>query len=187
MDSLKQLYKLWVVIKPSIEITHCLNLNLRTGAWFPYLANTIQTAVVAESANAPNLMQVSQAGRVSIVDSGNTDNGTAINDRYDSRHLFGKTPQEVAKHHIIDFYFAPTSSGTLTFQDATNLDRTFSNVRDRIVLDGSSNQPMVRRAIDIPVTKSIYQFRLTSSASTALPWQCTRFDVLKDPRGSGDS
>ena len=187
VDSLKQLYKLWVVIKPSIEITHCLNLNLRTGAWFPYLANTIQTAVVAESANAPNLMQVSQAGRVSIVDSGNTDNGTAIDERYDSRHLFGKTPQEVAKHHIIDFYFAPTSSGTLTFQDATNLDRTFSNVRDRIVLDGGSNQPMVRRAIDIPVTKSIYQFRLTSSASTALPWQCTRFDVLKDPRGSGDS
>ena len=187
VDTLKQLYKLWVVIKPSTEVTHCLNLNLRTGAWFPYRANTIMSAVMSESGNTRVMLQVDQAGRVSMVDSGNTDNGVAVNEYYDSRHFFGQTPQTVMKHHQLDFYFAPTSSGTLYMQDAVDLDRTFGTVRDTVVLDGTSGQPLVHKVIGVPVTKNIYEFRLSSSASTAYPWKCTRFDLIRDPRGVGNT
>ena len=187
VDTLKQLYKLWIVVRPSTEVTHCMNLNLRTGAWFPYRANTIQTATMAESANARIMLQVSQAGRVSMIDSGNTDNAQAVDELYDSRYFFGQTPQTVTKHHQLDFYFAPTSSGTLHIQDATNLDRTFGPVRERIVLDGTSGEPLVHRVMDLPTTKNIYQFRISSSASTANPWQCSRFDIVKDPKGIGGS
>ena len=187
VDTLKQLYKLWVVIKPSTEVTHCLNLNLRTGAWFPYRATTIQSAYMAESANGRVMLQVSQAGRVSMVDSGNTDNAQAVDEVYDSRYFFHQTPQTVTKHHQLDFYFAPTSSGTVYIQDAVNIGRTFGDIRERVVLTGASTEPLFHTVMDLPATKNVYQFRMTSSASTANPWQCTRFDLLRDPRGLGGS
>ena len=187
VDTQKQLYKLWVVMSPSTEVTHCFNLNLRTGAWFPYTADTIQSATMALSNNTRVLLQVAQAGRVSIVDSGNTDNGVAIDEVYDSRPLFGPTPGTVSKHRRVEFFFAPTSSGTIYFQDVQNLNRTFGVARDTFVLSGASATVLAKKVIDLPVSQSVIQFRMSNSASTAPPWTCVRYDVEKTPLGTGDS
>ena len=64
---------------------------------------------------------------------------------------------------------------------------TQERVLDTIVLDGTSNEPLVHKTIDVPMTKNVYQFRLSSSASTAYPWTCTRMDISRDPRGIGAS
>lgn len=185
LDTDEQVYKLWVVMAPSTDITHCFCLNLRTGAWYPYLNQNVNTAVMAESGNSRVLVAVKRDGLVYQMDTGNTDAGTPITEHYESGYQPGTTVGTVRKEHEIALFFHPTSSGTLYYQDALNLSRTFGGARDRIVLDGTSTNTVIKKVIDLPVTDNLYRFRLTSSGSTANPWTLIRTELSNDPRGQG--
>ena len=69
-------YRLAVVMGASTEVTHVLNLNLRTGAWFSELRQNTNVMVMAESANTRVLIGVKRDGFVYVFDSGNTESGS---------------------------------------------------------------------------------------------------------------
>lgn len=185
LDTNEQVYRLWVVMSPSTEVTHAVCLNLRTGAWYPYTNSDINTAVMADSANTRALLAVKRDGFVYILNSGNTDAGVPINEYYTSRHITGPTGTSVTKHHDVALYFQPTSSGMVYYQDAQNFQRSFSSARDFVNLTGDTSQLQVRKVIDIPLTDNVYQFRLSSSSSTADPWRLTRVELDGKVMGQG--
>jgi len=184
-DKIQQVYKLWIVQAPSSETTHMFGLNVRTGSWYPYQNQTFQTAVIADSANDLKLMAVERQGRVHIVDSGNTDAGTAIDDHLDSAFFFGDNIRQVTKANKIHFSFDATSSGTLFYQDRKNFSTVFQEPRDTIILSDTTNTLQVFKSIDLPLTQNIYQWRISSSANTANPWRLNRVDYQVDPKGVG--
>lgn len=187
VDTLEQVYKLWVAMAPSTEITHCFNLNLRTGAWYPYLASNFNAAVMAESGNSRILTAVKRDGFLYHLNTTNTDAGTPIDEFYDTRHIIGPTATTVHKRHDVAMYFGPTSSGTLYFQTAHNYDRAFGAARDRVMLTGASAQVVTKKVFDLPTTDNALQIRITSSASTADPWRLMRLEALDSQQGQGDT
>ena len=184
-DTKEQVYKLWVAIKPSIQVTHVLCFNVRNAAWYAYQNQNFNTAVMAESANELRLLAVSRVGNVQIMDSSNTDIGTAINDHFDSIFYVGALPREVRKSQKLHLSFDTTSSGTLYFQDRLDFERTYRSLREVFVL--GTNTPTLQNlfSVDVPETQNVYQWRISSSANTASPWRLNRADYEYQTKGGG--
>ena len=176
VDENEQVYRLWLVMTPSTETTHCVCLNLRTGAWYPYSNQSFNSAVMAESGNSRLLIGVRRDGFVHSMNSGNLDGTTPIDEFYESPYFF-KTPRTVTKSEKISLYFSATSSGTVHFQDRLDYSNTFGPSRAQIMLADTVSTTIVNKVIDIPFTQNVYQYRITSSASTANPWKMSRTDI----------
>ena len=184
-DTEDQLYRLVVVMSPSSETSHAVCLNLRNGAWQPYQNQGFNAMVMAESANSKILTGIKRDGFVHWINTTNTDAGTPIDEYYQSPMLFGKTPRTVSKSEKIGLYFSATSSGTLHYQDRTDFAKPFRPTRDRIALSDTTSVTQIVKVIDVPVTQNVYEFKLSSSASTARPWRLTRVDVDRQDLGTG--
>jgi len=193
LNPVTQEYRLNVAIGAlSTQTTHAIVMNARNLAFYPYSNQQWQCMCVAESNNQRALMAADRSGFVWILDSGNLDNGiTAINEHYDSPVLFSQFPEAVSKAKQINCFFGVASSGTIYYQDLVDLSTTFSPMKalsDRkgnIQLTGTENAVKVLRTVDIPAMFNTYQFRITSSAGTAIPWEMDRFDFLKMGLGIG--
>jgi hypothetical protein len=184
----EQVYRLWVVMTPSTDVTHAINLNLRTGAWYPYNQANVRAAVMAESAgaNVRALFGVKKDGYVHWMDTGNTDAGTAIDEYYESPLVFGEAgPRGLMKGQRAYLYFSVSSSGTLYYQDKQGFTTVYGTVRDRINLVTGGNSLQIVKAIDVPAVQNAYQWRISSSASTAVPWSLSRVDYVKTDIGLG--
>lgn len=176
VDTNEQVYRLWLVMTPSTETTHCLCLNLRTGAWYPYANQAFNSSVMAESGNSRLLVGVRRDGFVHSLNSGNLDGVTPVNEFYESPYYF-KSPRTVTKTHKLTLYYSATSSGSIFFQDRLDYASTFPPARDLVVLNDTVNKTIIQKVIDVPFTQNVYEFRLTSSASTAMPWKMSRVDL----------
>lgn len=186
LDTLKQEYNLWIVMSPSSETTHRLCLNLRTGSWYPYLdRDGINAAVMADSANNRAMVGISRIGYVHHINTGNTDNGTAIDEYLESHFFTAEDPREVKKSHSMTLSFTPTSSGTIHYQDRTAFNRSFGPVRDKVPLTGAGTSLQTVKSIDVPLTQGVYQFKINSSASTANPWELNRTEFDSSLHGKG--
>lgn len=183
----EQVYRLWCVLAPSSEITHAINVNLRTGAMYPYRQDGLRSAVIAESGNTRILLGVKRDGFVHHLDTGNTDAGIPINEHYTSPFLFDKSPKTATKSQQLDFYFAATSSGRLYLEDQTAFSDAFSGLRGTIDLVAGGGSVQVLKTIDLPITSNVYRYKLSSSASTADPWQLNRQDWTFNSLGMGRS
>jgi len=191
-DPNAQEYRLNLAIgAQSTQTTHSLVLNARTLAIYPYSNQPFNTICVAESAGRQFLMAVGRSGFVHILNSGNLDVATPINDIYDSPLLFKKSPVEVSKNKQINFFFSHDSCGTLYYQERFDFSNTFSsmrpirNVLGEAELTGNESSLQIIRTVDLPSVQNVYQFRLTSSAGTANPWKLTHFDLLNTSLGFG--
>ena len=127
-DTGEQVYKLLTAITPSTNITHMLNFNYRTGAFYPY-SHEMNAMVMAESGNFRALIGITRDGFAHQMDSGNTDAGVAIDEVYESPFFFGRTPRTASKSQKATLYFSATSSGDVYYQDRTNFNRTFNPAR----------------------------------------------------------
>ena len=178
LDTVKQVYKLWLAISPSADTTHCVNLNLRTLAWY-WSSNTLyNAAVMAQSGNSEILLAVKRDGFCHWIDTTNADAGRAIREYYDSPFYYAtEAPKELAKGHRADFYWAPLSSGTVYIQDKVGWGQNFVGVNDTFTFSDTANKALLEKSINIPRVFNVYQFRLSSSGSTAVPWKLLRADV----------
>ena len=187
VDPLEQVYKLFLVIRPSTEVTHAMCLNLRTGAWYPYrYPQRFMSATMADSGNSRLLLAVAQTGYVHVMDSSNADVATAIPEYYTSPFYYPQNPRAVTKTHTADLYFAATSSGTLFYEDRTDWNSTFTN-KDTVSFAGVNTTQIVQvqKTIDVSYTQNVYQFRVSDSASRANPWKLNRVDMLGTNLGYG--
>jgi hypothetical protein len=122
------------------------------------------------------------------MDSGNLDGSTtAVNEYYTSPFYINKHPQVVSKTQKNTLYFSPTSSGTLYYSDRINFNSAFFPNRERFILSDTTNVVQVDKTVDIPLTQNVYQFKLTSSASTANPWKLNHVDLSMSQLGIGKS
>ena len=185
VDTLRQVYKLYVVMQGSSETTHCFNLDLRSGAFYPWANQGFNAAVMAESGNSSILTGTTRDGFVHWINTTNTDQGTPIREFYDSSFYYERSPQAVVKGRNVALYFSPTSSGTLQYQDRAGWAASFGPSREQIVLEDTSSKVLIQKEIDVPVTSNTYQFRLSSSGSTADPWFLERADFLASRQGIG--
>lgn len=187
-----QEYRLNVAIgAQSTQTTHCLVLNARTLALYPYSNQPFNTICVAQSAGQQFLMAVDRSGYVHIMNSGNMDVATPINEVYDSPLMFNQSPSSVTKNKQINFYFGYDSCGKVYYQEAFDFSRLFSemkplrNYRGEEELTGMESSLLILRSLDLPSVQNTYQFRLTSSNGTANPWKLTYFDYLNSQLGYG--
>ena len=187
IDTNEQEYRLNVALGTgSTETTHGILLNGRTLAMYPYSNQLYQSMVMADSGGRQRLLACDRSGWVHILNSGNIDAGvTAINDVWDSPFIFSKVPGAVTKGQNISLYFTPSSSGTLTFQDRVELSSVYGEVKGRIPLVTTNSVTQIVFSQDIPSVQNIYQFRITSSSSTANPWEMTRVDLYGAALGFG--
>lgn len=179
LDTLEQVYKLWIVVSPSSETTHCIAYNIRNGAWYPYDNQGFNAAIMAESGNYRNLFGVKRNGYVHWIDTTNRDITVAVDEVLDSHLYYDNTPRNLNKSQALSMYFSPTSSGTLYVQDRIDFNSPFgpaTKPRDTILLSDTTNSIQVAKVINVPLTDKVYQWRLMSSASTANPWKLNRVD-----------
>ena len=192
LDPLMQEYRLNVAIGPSsTQTTHGILFNARSLAMYPYSNQGWQTMCVAESNNQQALMAVDRSGFVYILNSGNLDGTVPINEVYDSPPLFSKLPEVVSKGHQLNMFFAVKSSGTVYHQDRVNLSNQWSpivplsNAAGETVMTGTENVIKILRTVNTPSVYNTYQFRLTSSSGTAVPWELDRIDYIQQGFGIG--
>lgn len=181
-------YKLGVAIGPqSGQVTHMVCLNGRTNAIYPYdyTQSALMTMCMAESGNRRYLLAVDQSGWVHQMDSGNRDRNThAINDIVDSPFLFDRSPSNSSKSNKIDLFFTVNSAGRLLFQDRIDFSSSFATRQDINI--GSNNSSVQHyESVDLPSTQNVYQWRLTSSSSTTVPWELNRTDYFLNSLGIG--
>ncbi len=185
-DPNTQTYRLCTTIGAnSTETTHFLCLDGRTLSFYPFSNMPFQTMCMAESANQQFLMAVDRSGWVHMMDSGNLDkNTTAINDIFDSPFLFEKSPSQLSKMQRTDLYFSSNSAGSVQYFDRTDFKSNFSL---RKIINISSSSLIVQHAetINIPETANTYQYRLTTSSGTNVPWRVTRADYFLTGLGIG--
>jgi len=63
--------------------------------------------------------------------------------------------------------------------------RKLSNKDGTSEMTGEENLIKLTRTVDVKATYNTYQFRLTSSAGTANPWEMDRLDFLQKGFGIG--
>ena len=186
IDPLEQEYRLNLAIGiDSTQTTHAIVLNLRSLAMYPYSNQEYQAMCIAESAGRQYLMASDRSGRVYILNTGNVDIATPINDVYESPFIFSKVPGVVQKSNKIDLYFQKNSSGTIYYQDRADFSTYWNNKAKVIDLTDDSTIIHKIHSEDIPSTHNIYQFKIMSSSSTANPWRLTHTDFFLQTMGIG--
>lgn len=191
-DPNQQEYRLNVAIgAQSTQTTHAIVLNARTLAMYPYSNQQYNTICVAESAGKQFLMAVNRSGYVHILNSGNLDINTPINDVWDTPLLFNKYPSEVTKNKQINFFFDTDSCGKIYYQERFDFSNTFSpmsplrNNSGESDLTGNESSLVITRTKDLPSVQNVYQGRVTSSSGTANPWKLIHFDLFNSSLGYG--
>lgn len=192
LNPITQEYRLNVAIgSESTQTTHGILLNARNLAFYPYSNQQWQTMCMAQSNNQNYLMAADRSGFVYILDSGNLDVKTPINEMYDSPPLFSKIPETVSKGREIDMFFATRSSGIIYYQERFNLSNTWGELkrltdkRGVAEMTGTENLIKLTRTMDVKATYNTYQFRITSNFGTATPWSLDRIDYLQHGFGIG--
>ena len=187
-DDNEQVYKLGVSIgATSGQVTHFLCLNGRTTSLYPYdyIKTGFMSMCMAESGNRRFLLAVDQSGWVHMMDSGNLDRNTyAVDDVVDSPFMFDKSPSQSSKTSKIDMFFTVNSAGKILYQDRIDFSGSFTT-RQNIYISSSNSKVQYYESIDIPSTQNTYQYRLTSSSSTTVPWQLNRTDYFLSGLGIG--
>lgn len=188
-DDNEQVYKLAVAIgSESSQVTHFLCYNGRTKAMYPYDYTDMNymTMTMAESGNRRYLVAIDQSGWVHMMDSGNKDrNSAAIDEFWESPFLFDKSPSQLVKSAKIDLYFSSNSAGKLYCEDRVDFMEDFK-LRQTFNIN-SANRLQHYESIDVPSTQNVYQYRVSSSASTNDPWELNRVDYFLKGLGIGRS
>ena len=185
-DPLEQEYRMNLAIGAnSTQTTHALLLNARTLAMYPYANQMYQCMCVAESAGRQFLMAADRSGFVYILNTGNLDVATPINEVYDFPFLYQKLPGSVHKAKKIDLYFSVDSCGSIYFQDRADFSSLWSNNRSVITITEADSLVQKIHSIDIPATQNVWQGRIMSSSGTANPWKLNHIDFFSNFLGIG--
>jgi hypothetical protein len=205
VDINRQWYKLFIPIGGGSTISHCLVLDYKTMAAFPFSAQTLLSSCYVEDAIGRRyLIGSGYNGRAYWLLKGNTDDGTAINDYYTSPKLGGNRPSSLKVPRKIVFYFKPMSNYEMVLQERLNFDRTWTDrsldlsmysgrdyfTGETFVLGTStlgSFKTHTDIAIDIPSVNNLYQYRLSSDSSTKAPWRLYKAEFISREVGVGAS
>ncbi|HRZ15217.1 MAG TPA: hypothetical protein P5110_06905 [Candidatus Omnitrophota bacterium] len=183
-DVIRQVYKLYVP-KSSSLLNYCLVYDYRNNAFYPYDNQGFYAGVVAaDSQNQLYYLTYSPAsGALYRNDTGTTDNGVAINDYYISPLLYNKTPILANKLRQMNMFFSMSSSGNMSFEDRCNLGTTWFLRKQFELASGAAIA--TSQIVDLPETVNVYQFKLSSSANTANPWELLRTELTFETQGQG--
>lgn len=184
-DKKAQVYRLFLAYGDSSTVSYCLNFNYRAGSWYVDDTRPYQSGILAaDTADNLFMMGCNYNGRINVMDSGNTEAGVAINEYHISPFLYQQSPARVFKSQQISMFFTTSSSGTLYLEDRNQFSNVF-NLRKTMTLASAISAIQIKHTIDIPENMNVYQFKLSSSANTAEPWQCNLIDLSLADIGLG--
>lgn len=184
-DKPNHIYRLFLPYAGSGTVTHAICYDYRIGSFFPYQGQNYQSGVLAsDTADGLRMLACNYNGRVHILNSGNADAGTAIDEQYVSPLIFSQSPTKVQKSQEIDLFFKPTSSGTIYLEDRTQFSNVW-NLRKTFTLASAISNVMIQQSVDIPESMNVYQYKLSSSANTAESWKCFATDYSFSQQGAG--
>ena len=184
-DKKAQVYRLFLTYGGSSTISYSLCFNYRSGSWYPENNRPYQSGVLAaDTADNLHMLGCNYNGRVTLMDSGNIEAGVAIDDHHISPFLYQQSPTRVFKSQQMNMFFAVSSSGTIFLEDRSQFSNVFS-LRKEMTLASAISSIQIRHSIDIPESMNVYQFKLSSSANTADPWQCNLIDLSLSDLGIG--
>lgn len=185
-DPIEQEYRMNVAVGiSSTQTTHAILLNARSLALYPYQNQMYQCMCVAESAGRQFLMAADRSGFVYILNTGNLDVATPIDDVYDFPFLYQKVPGSVHKAKKIDLYFSVDSCGLLYFQDRPDFSSSFNQTPRTFTITEADSLVQKLVSIDLPETQNVWQGRLMSSSGTANPWKLNHVDYFSNFLGIG--
>ncbi len=185
-DRANGIYKLFLAYGDSSVISHCINLNYRTGTLYADNGRPFNSGILAaDTADNLYMLGCNYNGRIHCMDSGNTDADIPVDDHYVSPFYYNQSPSRVHKGQQIDLFFSESSSGTLCYQERNDFKNDWSECHD-IPLTKAGSSQQIRHTIDIPETQNVYQFKLGSSANTAEPWQLNLVDLTNTDIGVGN-
>jgi len=184
-DMKAQKYRLHIPYGTAKDCNYSIVFDYRTGALYPEDDRNYGSGIIAQdTAHGLQMVACTTDGWLHYIDSGNTDSGTAINDKFVSSFLFKDTPSKVNKNQRIELFFSQTSSGTLNFEERND----FSNIWDlnkSFDLVSGLSVTQTSQSIDIRSLTNVYQFKLSSSANKADAWEMNRFDYYQTAKGIG--
>ena len=184
-DKKAQVYRLFLAYGGSSTISYSLCFNYRAGSWYPENNRPYQSGVLAaDTADNLHMLGCNYNGRVTLMDSGNIEAGVAIDDQHISPFLYQQSPSRVFKSQQMNMFFAVSSSGTIFLEDRSQFSSFFS-LRKEMTLASAISSIQIRQSVDIPESMNVYQFKLSSSANTADPWQCNLIDLSLSDLGIG--
>ncbi|MEK9208427.1 MAG: hypothetical protein AAB922_08125, partial [Patescibacteria group bacterium] len=124
-DKKAQVYRLFLAYGGSSTISYSICFNYRAGSWYPENNRPYQSGILAaDSADNLHMLGCNYNGRVSLMDSGNTEAGVAIDDYHISPFFYLQSPARVHKSQQINMFLDVSSSGTIYLEDRGQ----FSNV-----------------------------------------------------------
>lgn len=184
-DENEQTYRLTTIIgENSTEVTHAINLDGRTLGFYPYQNQKFQSSCMAESANRRFLVAIDQSGFVHMLNSGNQDVVTPVDDIYNSRFLFDKSPSQVSKAKRIDHFFTSNACGDVFYSDRNDFSSTFK-LRKIIRVNSSGTVFQHHETTEVPSVQNVYQYQISSSSGTNVPWRLNRTDFFVKGLGIG--
>lgn len=186
LDRSENTYRLCLSIGAnSTQTTHFLNLSGINKAFWPENNRLFNTMCSAQSANVNYLMAFDRLGYCHMIDSGNLDsNTTPVDDVYDSKPLYDKSPAQAQKNHSLYLYFKNNPTGRIYVKENINFADKF-NERSSFVISGTGGKLIHTEGVDVPTETNSYQFRISSSANTTVPWRMYRYDFFTDGLGIG--
>jgi hypothetical protein len=202
VDTKRRWYKLFIPMASSSKMTHCIVLNYQNMCLFPFSNQTLHSSVYAENAiGSQYLIGADYTGFAYYLLKGNLDNATAINEHFISSKLGTERTSALKKAVKISFYFEPTANNSLTYYDRFNFDRTWNtrytlpmyNQNDDFlgvdfILGTSvlgSVKEKVSNSVDIAAVNNLYQYKITSSSSTKVPWRLHKAEFYEEAIGVG--
>ena len=184
-DTKKEVWRLHLTYGDSSITNRSINFNYRIGAFFPYTNQPFASGVLAQdTAQGLHMLGCDINGYVHHLDSGNTDNGTPIDEKWLSPFLFRTTPGRQQKIQKMYMYFNNDSTGTIYYEDRNDFSSVW-NLRKEFVLTTAVSSVMTSQTVDLPTIANVYQFALSTSASTAEAWKLNRFDLYQTELGIG--
>ena len=182
-DPIEMEYRLNLAIGlNSSQTTHALVFNVRSLAMYPYSNQQFNCMCMAESANQPHLVAFDRSGYMSILNTGNLDKTTPINDYYYSPFIYSKIPGMLSKAGKMDMFFKPENT-SVYFQDMADFSSIPGKTKQMVLSTGSIRQ--IVKSMDIRSTQNVYQYMLTSSMNTMNPWTLTHEDLYEQQLGIG--
>jgi hypothetical protein len=203
VDSNAQLYKLFVPLGAVSAMTHCLVLDYKTMALYPFSNQTISAACHAEdSIGRKHLIGSGYTGYSYRLDKSSTDDGTAIDDYYTSAKIGGSRIASLKVPEKMVFYFKPVANYDMLLQERLNFDSAWTTRSTKVAMYGNgdyflgttfvlgtatlgSSKTQVTITVNIPAVNNLYQYRISSNQSTKAPWRLYKVEFITREVGVG--
>lgn len=187
-DITRRIYRLWITKKSSSTNYYCINVEVETFAYYPFDNMQFSSgAICYDALLRPFVVCIDYTGSLhKMFIENNTDNGTAINEYYESPIVSLKN-SAVKQAQTLTLNMRPSSNANLLVYEKVDFKRAWTqrasvpcaSSRDKflgqsLVLGSAvlgSEKDIIYPQIGLATSFNYYQFKLVSDTAILPPWE----------------